>query len=387
MTVLRLPALLLAFVVAVTGLAAVSAGPARASDRAPRAGVPTVSKSFGAAVDAAGSWERESTCSPTEKPGAKALRRLLLTTYRELPSIGSNIVRSCSRSDSGHEEGRALDWMTSVRNPAQRATAEAFLGWLQAPDAFGNPEVMARRLGIAYLIWNNRTWRPGDPERGWVEYDGCLAPKKRERALDTTCHRDHVHISLTWDGALKRTSYYTGFVACPPSPEPEWVEPDWPVEPDPAYPTDPTLPPSDPTLPHLPTLVAGPTVPLAPVVVFASRSGIGAPAGPCRVHPDYRLDLPVLGVGGVPADGVAALVLRVRVLRPDAPATLRAWPGGTDAPVESMPPDAGGRFADVTVQLGTAGTAGAGIVSLALGGGMGHLRVAVVGYQPLVPVL
>ena len=94
--------------------------------------------------------------------------------------------------------------------------ADAFVAWLQAPDGFGNPEAMARRLGISYVIWNNQTWRAYDPARGWTDYNGCATKKKlKKRAYDNTCHRTHVHISFSWDGALKRTSYYTGFVACP----------------------------------------------------------------------------------------------------------------------------------------------------------------------------
>ena len=60
---------------------------------------------------------------------------------------------------------------------------------------------MARRLGIAYLIWNNQTWRAYDPGRGWTEYNGCLAPKKQKKKFDNFCHRTHVHLSFTWDGA------------------------------------------------------------------------------------------------------------------------------------------------------------------------------------------
>ena len=121
-----------------SGLA--QAGPASAA-----AVAPTAVKSFGIGIDAFPRWERESSCSPTEKPGPKYLRRLLLATYGP---ISSNIVRPCTAADSGHEEGRALDWMTNVRVPEQKAMADAFVAWLQAPDGFGNPEAMARRLGI-----------------------------------------------------------------------------------------------------------------------------------------------------------------------------------------------------------------------------------------------
>ena len=105
--------------------------------------------------------------------------------------------------------------MTNRRVPAQKAMAEAFLAWLQAPDAYGNADAMARRLGVEYVIWNNRMWRAYDPGRGWTEYDNCLHKKKKgKRAWANACHRTHVHISLSWDGAYLRTSYFSGFVVC-----------------------------------------------------------------------------------------------------------------------------------------------------------------------------
>jgi len=333
------------------------------------AAVSPTAKSFGATIDGHPPWQRESTCSPTEKKGPRYLRRLLLATYGP---VSSNIVRPCSLSDSGHEEGRALDWMTNVRVPEQKAMADAFVAWLQAPDGFGNPEAMARRLGISYVIWNNQTWRAYDPARGWTDYNRCATKKQmRKRALDTTCHRNHVHISFSWDGALKRTSYYTGFVACPAPLPPVPVLP---------VPTDPTLPvpvPVPDPVPVVTTPVTGPVLPLAPARLLGTKVGAGTVSGPCRVHPDVRLDLPVLGRGGVPAEGVAAVVLRVRLIYPDAPATLQAWPAGAAQPLETVPLDVTGRVAEVTVPVGTAGS-----VSLQLGGAMAHLRADVVGFVP-----
>jgi hypothetical protein len=343
-------------------LALLLVGLAQAEPASAAAVTPTAAKSFGIGIDAMPRWERESGCSPTEKPGPKYLRRLLLTTYGP---ISSNIVRPCTAADSGHEEGRALDWMTSARVPAQKAMADAFVAWLQAPDGFGNPEAMARRLGISYLIWNNQTWRAYDPARGWTEYNGCRAPKKQKRTFDNACHRTHVHLSFSWDGALKRTSFYTGFVACPAP---------VPVPPVPGMPTVVTPP-------VVPTPVPGPVVPVAPVQLLGTRVGLGTPSGPCRLHPDVPLNLSVLGRGGVPETGVAAVVLRLRVVRPDAPAALRAWPTGLPMPVESLPLDAAGWTADVTVPVGTAGS-----VSLQLSGAMAHLRADVTGWVAAAPV-
>ena len=360
MTSRRRPALLALVAALALGLAA----PVVAASPAAAVAVTPTEKAFSPAIDGMPGWERESGCSPTEKPGPRYLRRLLLATYGPL---SSNIVRQCTGADSGHEEGRALDWMTSVRVPEQKEMADAFVAWLQAPDSFGNPEAMARRLGISYVIWNNQTWRAYDPARGWTEYNGCLARKKHKKAFDTFCHRNHVHVSFTWDGALRRTSYYTGFVGCPA-----------PAPAVPAYPTSPVL--GTPT----PAPAGTPAAPVAlpPTTLLRTKAGVGTPAGPCRVHPDVRLDLPVLGLGGVPPTGVAAVVLRVTVVRPDAVPVLHAWPAdGSSAPVEAVTLDPTGRTAEVTVPVGPTGA-----VSLQLAGAMAHLRADVLGYVPAAAV-
>jgi hypothetical protein len=120
-------------------------------------------------------------------------------------------------------------------------------------------------------------------------------------------------------------------------------------------------------------------LPLPPARVLGTQTGIGVPTGPCRVHPDVRLDLPLLGVGGVPATGVSAVLLRVRIVRPDAIASLRVWPAGAVAPVDPLALDLTGKVVEVAVPLGTGGA-----VSLQLSGAMAHLRVDVLGYVPAV---
>jgi hypothetical protein len=314
--------------------------------------VPTSTKVFGAAIDAASGWERESGCSPTEKKGPRKLRKLLDATYGQQYS---NIVRACSASDSGHEEGRALDWMVSVRDPAQKEMGDSFLAWLQAPDEFGNASAMARRLGIQYVIWNNHMWRPASGLT--TEYSDCTKRKRRFKRLDSTCHRNHVHVSFSWDGALGRTSFFTGYVACPA-----------PV---------PDVPVLGPV-----TISTDVVTPLEPIKILGTRGGLGMPAGKCKVHPDVPLELPVLGRGGIPATGVAEVVLQVWLGRPDAPATLHAWQTGTAMPAEPVVLDATGRLAEVRVPVGADGT-----VSLQLGGGMAHLKAYAVGWVAAAPGL
>ena len=153
------------------------------------------------------------SCSPSARPGTKMLGRLLVTTY---PGTTFGGARPCPKTpDSEHHDGRAVDWMNSVRNARQAAQAQAVVDWLLAADDQGHPYANARRLGVMYVIWDNHIWgayRPGD---GWREYDGCAAKSRQKKALDAACHRNHMHLSLSWAGAMGRTSYWTGQVAAP----------------------------------------------------------------------------------------------------------------------------------------------------------------------------
>lgn len=143
-------------------------------------------------------YEPQTTCESSPKPGALRLEQIIKGTY------GANqytwIPRDCDRGGrSEHKEGRAIDWMVTVRDPQQRANAEAFLNWLLGPDAAGRPYGHALQLGIMYIGWHDRFWRGYGIERGWTELKGCFA--KPEKKDDNYCHRNHIHISLTWAGA------------------------------------------------------------------------------------------------------------------------------------------------------------------------------------------
>lgn len=307
-------------------------------------------RAFGAVADDFPRWEQENTCSPTEKPGAKKLRKLLRKTYGS--SIGSYTVRPCSSADSGHEEGRAVDWMTNKTVPEQKAMAKAFIKWLKATDSYGNTYAMARRLGVEYVIWNNRMWRTYDTGRGWTEYDKCLHKKKKGKsAWANACHRTHVHISLSWDGAYKRTSYFSGYVACPAATA------YWPG-----------------------TILAadGPGPVTVPSTrILSTQTGIGTPAGPCRARGGSRLDLTVLGNGGVPTTGVASVFLRVGLVSPTYPTVLSFWPTGSNTKTSVPAPSSGESTSLIKVSVGYNG-----MVSLQHSAGMSQITVDIVGYYP-----
>jgi hypothetical protein len=172
---------------------------------------PTVPTGLPAAIEPLSGYVPANSCDPTAKPGTAALGKLLTATY---PGTSYGISRTCGTDalpTSEHYDGRAVDWMNSVRNPTQAAQAKAVITWLLATDADGNTYANARRLGVMYIIWNNKIWGAYSPDRGWRAYSSCA--DHPETGWDSTCHRNHMHLSLSWPGALKTTSYWTQQVA------------------------------------------------------------------------------------------------------------------------------------------------------------------------------
>lgn len=171
------------------------------------AAIPKRAHSYGAAIEPMADYVGQVSCDVKARPGTKRLARLLAATYPVATSW--NVTRTCDGSRSEHHDGRAIDWMASVRNKGQRTAAKTFIKWLLASDSSGNRFAMARRLGVMYVIYDNKMW--GGWGGQWEEYNGCS--KTKSRSLDDYCHRSHVHISLGWNGAMGRTSFWTGKVA------------------------------------------------------------------------------------------------------------------------------------------------------------------------------
>ena len=177
--------------------AAVLAAGATAGGGAPAvaAEVPAPPVAFATQPDAPSQYQGQVSCSSGETPGATAMRDLLRRAYGRANDAGS--WRACGQGgQSEHKEGRAYDWMNNVSDPTQKATADSFVAWLVGPDARGVAAGNARRLGVQYVIWNRQTWQSWTGS--WKPYTG------------SSPHTDHVHISLSWDGAFKRTSWWTG---------------------------------------------------------------------------------------------------------------------------------------------------------------------------------
>lgn len=335
---------------------AVVASPMAGEALANRAAVPTAPVTLPAAVDWQAEYQGQHLCSPEAKPGAQRLSDLLDATYG---SFTTYISRSCATPGiSEHEEGRAIDWMVDSEIAAQRTKAWQFLNWLTATGAGGEPGAMARRLGIMYLIYEDKMWRVYRPEDGWTEYSGCSA--KPSESYDTSCHRDHIHISLTWDGAYARTSFWTGR-----------AETRGPCE-------------------SATTTRASNGTPADPVMLINGNKGIGVAGDACRLAADaysdrtYRVRVPVperetpvqrIEVG--PADINAPVGMTIT-----SATTVTVPPGTKAGSVVAVPLKASG---EITVTLG-AGYGDVVLKGVGTGAGGGELvspEPPTVGLRPL----
>ena len=153
--------------------------------------LPSPQVTLPAALDRLADYSPQTSCDPTDKPGSIAYGELLTSIY---PNTVYGISRACTEAGtSEHKDGRAVDFMINANDPAQKKVADDIVGWLTANDG-----AMARRLGVMYLIWNRQIWGTWDIPGGWQPYSG------------SSPHTDHIHTSLTWDGAMKNTSWWTG---------------------------------------------------------------------------------------------------------------------------------------------------------------------------------
>jgi len=360
----------------------------------PSAAIPVISQELPVMSDPVASYEAQTGCNSAPKPGTRLLANLIRKTYGN-DSVG--ISRGCGvGGTSEHKEGRALNWMTNASSKRGYANAQAFLAWLVGPDQFGVSHGNATRLGVMYIGWNDQFWRAYDAGRGWTELNSCLsAPASGD---DTSCHRNHMHVSLTWDGASGRTSFWDGTPLAPFCESPR-------------------------SFASVAAVGRAQDVTAVPAVrVLSTRAGLGLASGagygdgdtgwlgdvtgtlelaaepsvdpvavpaappvavsPCRVRPSrWRGDAGgvltrVTGQGGVPASGVVAVAVTVRALGSTAPAEISVWgPGEADRGVVAkvrLNRDATG---SAIVPVATDGT-----IALGTSAGGTDLTVVVTGY-------
>lgn len=331
------------------------AGPPVPGTGLPPAALPVIQQALPQGFDVSPTYEGQAQCDPAPKPGTQKLTDLIKATYGGDQTVW--ISRACDvGGQSEHKEGRALDWMTSVRDAQQRANAETFLAWLLGPDQFGVPYGNAMRLGVMYIGWNDRIWRGYDIKRGWTELKGCFATPST--GMDATCHRNHIHISLTWDGASARTSFWDGT----PMDAPYCA----------AQHTSAT------------TVAGGRSADIAAIAamrVLSTRNATGIPVR-CRLQQDrwngdsHRLYAKVTGLGGVPETGVAAVAVQVTALASNSNANVRIWsPGQSKSQVVVKVPMNMDAVGTAIVPVSNQGT-----IALAASSGATDIAVDVVGW-------
>jgi hypothetical protein len=112
-------------------------------------------------------------------------------------------------SASLHAENRAIDWHLDAFDRADRRAADKLFRLLLAPDRLGNPQALARRMGVQELIWDCGYWGSGMTE--FRPYSVCFKRngKKRKRFDRTSAHQDHIHIGMSKRGAKGLTSFWT----------------------------------------------------------------------------------------------------------------------------------------------------------------------------------
>ncbi|WP_162598723.1 hypothetical protein [Nocardioides gilvus] len=156
------------------------------------------------------------------QPPTKCIRkpragiRLLAQHLESRGGAYGGISRACpEKATSEHHESRAFDWTLDARSKRDRVLAKTFLREIFAPDAEGNADALARRMGIMYIIWNDKIW---SSYRGFKRADyvssSCVKKTKKKtmkhlhKCSVTLRHRDHMHISLTRKAARGQLSWY-----------------------------------------------------------------------------------------------------------------------------------------------------------------------------------
>jgi hypothetical protein len=148
-------------------------------------------------------------CTPhAKRPGMVALQRWLAANARGVPWGTYRCERWGKDSASLHAEGRALDWHLDRSNAADTREAQRLIGLLLAPDAAGNPQALARRMGLEEIIWDCGYWGAGMPD--FRPYSVCFNKhgKARKHVNVTLAHRDHIHFGLSKAGAAAKTSFW-----------------------------------------------------------------------------------------------------------------------------------------------------------------------------------
>ncbi len=153
-------------------------------------------------------YDRATHCSRARRAGMEKLTAWLERNARGESWGTYRCEKWGKKTASLHAEGRALDWHLDVNVPADQREAKRIITALLAADSAGNPQALARRMGIQEIIWDCGYWMAGAPDFG--EYAPCYSKRGRllKKVDPSTAHRNHVHFGMTKDGAAGTTSFW-----------------------------------------------------------------------------------------------------------------------------------------------------------------------------------
>jgi hypothetical protein len=149
-------------------------------------------------------------CTPHKRRPGVELFSQWLTDHSRGESWGSYRCEKWGKHEASlHAEGRALDWHLDVTKPADAREAERLILLLLAPDKTGEPQALARRMGLEEIIWDCGYLSVGMTE--FSRYSACFDKhgKRLEHVDPTQGHRNHIHFGFTRRGAAGRTSFWT----------------------------------------------------------------------------------------------------------------------------------------------------------------------------------
>jgi hypothetical protein len=154
-------------------------------------------------------YDPATRCTPKAKPGMVAFTGWLTSNAKGVSWGTYRCEKWGKHSASLHAEGRAIDWHLDVGDAADRAEAKRLILLMLAPDSAGNPQALARRMGIEEMIWDCGYWGAGMTE--FEPYSPCYSKKGRlrKKVNVTVAHRDHIHFGMTKAGAARKTSFWT----------------------------------------------------------------------------------------------------------------------------------------------------------------------------------
>jgi hypothetical protein len=154
-------------------------------------------------------YDSATHCKNQRNAGITALSGWLAANTRGVFWGSYRCEKWGKQSASLHAENRAIDWDLDVADQADRKAADKLIRLLLASDKLGNPQALARRMGVEELIWDCGYWGAGMSE--FKPYSVCYKPNgKRRKHFDrTAAHQDHIHIGMTKAGAKARTSFWS----------------------------------------------------------------------------------------------------------------------------------------------------------------------------------